>query len=310
MKDKRPQSLKKAVNTTPPAVEPEAEKKFISVTTQTVANEQKRAYSSNEHNTLAGFVADILHLFGEQTFITLKDNPNFQIPYANSEDNVVIWLTSVIKTLFSPDDLQQLQHSFYHHQQQNAFTIRMLTEKLASFSNLDKAQPTSQETINNHTPLQISLDTLLDTWLIKQAHTQALYDVLKQAIHDPSDDTIKFMLGFFKAWTCIDKACSVKNEDESLHMHAIHNTLTTLLSELSQCYISLRRPILKEVARSCSHFLPTYEFISPEDSLHIDPALHNASGIGGMEISEGISYAVIRAETKQTVIYADVKIVS
>ncbi len=310
MKDKRPQSLTKAVSSVLPTVEAESEKKFISVTTQAATNEHKKSYSSHEHNSLAGFVADILHLFGDQTFITLKDNPNFQIPYANSEDNVVIWLTSVIKTLFSPEDLQQLQHSFYHHQQQNAFTIRMLTEKLASCSTQEPIQRPIEETTKNHVPLQVSFDTLLDTWLVKQAHTQALYDVLKQAIHDPSDDTSKFMLGFFKAWTCIDKACLTKNEDESLSMHAIHSELTVLLAELSECDISLRRPILKEVARSCSHFLSTYEFISPEDSLHIDPALHNASGIGGMEISEGISYAVIRAETKQTVIYADVKIVS
>lgn len=309
MKDKRPQSLKKAVNTTPPAVETEIEKKFISVTTQAATGEYQR-YAPSEHNSLAGFVADILHLFGEQTFITLKDNPSLQIPYTNSEENVVIWLTNALKTLFSPKDLQQLQDSFYHHQQHNAFTIRMLTEKLAKFSTSSQSKPASKDTTKPAVAMSVSLEALLDTWLVKQAHTQALYDTLKQAIHEPSDDTSKFMLQFFKAWSCVEKACLSKNDDESLHMQTIHHELTALLAALSQCYITLRRPILKEVARSCSHFLPTYEFISPEDSLHIDPALHNASGIGGMEISEGMSYAVIRAETKQTVIYADVKIVS
>ena len=51
-----------------------------------------------------------------------------------------------------------------------------------------------------------------------------------------------------------------------------------------------------------------YIFVSPEETLQLDPNIHNARGLGSTNIVEGASYAVIRRTSRQTVIYAEVKV--
>jgi hypothetical protein len=66
--------------------------------------------------------------------------------------------------------------------------------------------------------------------------------------------------------------------------------------------------MLDLLAVACSAKFKLYKFISPEESLQVDPRIHSATALGGSTIKEGISFAVIKKDTMQTVKYAEIRV--
>ncbi len=248
----------------------------------------------------------ILALFGSEPFLSVKNNPNFQVPYADIDSSVEQWLLDVLKTLFSPEELDTLSKNYqnYLDTQQEQF-LQQVEEKNNQINQLTQeiqTLKTDKKVLQNKLKQSYSVSKLVSVFFQKTAQTAKLIEIIEQSIEESHDDIASFCLGLAKGWQTFQNALKVEEE----RLQAVHDALSEILNNVSGYYIPQRRQILKELARIANAAVTDYEFISPEETIKIDPKLHNASGVGGTEVKEGRSYAVIRASTKQTVIYAEI----
>ena len=133
-----------------------------------------------------------------------------------------------------------------------------------------------------------------------------LRNLLNDAIDNADKNTGIFIAKFGKAWTILNTALNNLSEDEKENMELVHKATIEMLEQIADTHISERRPLLDMVADIISDSFNEYEFVSPEQTLQLDPAIHNAKGLGTASIKEGISFAVIRKESRQAVKYADI----
>lgn len=89
-------------------------------------------------------------------------------------------------------------------------------------------------------------------------------------------------------------------------MEAVEKALRRFMGHVAGHLVPERREVLKRVGQAVNAYFEEYDFVSPEDWRHIDPAVHNASGVGGQSVKAGLGYVVLRRGTGQTVVYADI----
>lgn len=159
----------------------------------------------------------------------------------------------------------------------------------------------------------IQADTLLDEFFGSRNgasdHQKRLIDVLRESIDNASDTKLaQFVVKFAKGWAVLQHSLSRLGDFEKgmPQLDYVCSALEFLLSCVSGCFVSERRTILELVAKQCCEYFQEYIFISPEHTLNLDPEIHNVPDSGSTLIKEGVSFAVIRSDTKKTVKYADV----
>ncbi len=118
--------------------------------------------------------------------------------------------------------------------------------------------------------------------------------------------TILFSVNFLGFWPSLTNTIADFGTNQKENMERIYTVLTLLLSVLRGLHPPHRRDILDLTAEYVNAYFSDYKFISPEQTLQIDPNIHNAEGIGGKLILEGRSFVVIRADTGKTVKFADI----
>lgn len=116
----------------------------------------------------------------------------------------------------------------------------------------------------------------------------------------------EFTLKFFKGFVWINNAIENVVEDEKENLEYFNTAGKNFLTDISGTNSAERRPLLDIVATMINTHFNDYDFISPEQTLQIDPSIHNAEGMGGTSIKEGLSFAVVRRETRKAVYYADI----
>jgi len=99
-----------------------------------------------------------------------------------------------------------------------------------------------------------------------------------------------------------------KEGEEEEKMEILHTALTRVLEALTGLYIPQRRAVLEQLAKLCNSRVSDYLFISPEESKEIDLRIHNAASIGGNQILEGRTFAVVNRSSYQTVKYAEIEV--
>jgi len=271
----------------------------------------------------------LLTFIGESVFKNLKGNPHLQLPYTDSDEMPVSeWLLKALKTIFTQDQIKEIGTQILQNQRagggsssgevealQKAFDEKMVKIN-ARFEKLkEEAEEAQAEKFEAEKEMQGGLAAnLLVTIFFKDEfedtqHHKKLRSLLNDATENSSDETATFIAKLGKGWTVVKKALSaLEGHQEMFNMEAVYKSTIQLLEAISGSHIAERREALDIIAEIISENFSTYEFISPEQTLQLDPAIHNAHGLGTATIKEGVSFAVIRKESRQAVKYADVKV--
>jgi len=142
---------------------------------------------------------------------------------------------------------------------------------------------------------------------IQTTQTREIAKMLIEAYKNGKKQGVKFVLNFINGFSLVEKAILKLGEDEKENIDILNEATKQLMQQISGTSSAERRPILDKIANLCNSYLFTYDFISPEQTLQIDPAIHNAEGLGGTVIKEGLSFAVVRRETRKAVFFAEIR---
>ncbi len=148
--------------------------------------------------------------------------------------------------------------------------------------------------------------TIFLTGKISNQYTQKLIELLTEAVVNEGASGKKFTFSFLKGFAFVESAVLSLGGDEKENLDILYESGRKLLSAISDIFVAERRPLLDIIANLFNSYLSTYDFISPEQTLQIDPQIHNAMGLGGGSVKEGISFAVVRRETRKAVYYAEI----
>lgn len=266
--------------------------------------------------------------FGEDLFNELLKNPNLKLPYAEDDITAESWLERGIKTLFTQENIAHIYKVTANIGQSNADANidAVVDERMAQ--KVEKYNAKFQELRSNMEDLEgekAELQSRLNKTLEADAFVKTIFRsadgetdaqkriarTLEDAIGQGGDDGLpSFVTRLAKGWSSLQYVLQTSAEigDDKEKLEVVYPALTNLLACISGCYVTDRRMILELVAKHCNEFFSDYDFISPEQTLNADPDIHNATGLGNAQIREGVTFCVVRRDTKKTVKYADVKV--
>ena len=268
--------------------------------------------------------------FGEDLFNELLKNPNLKLPYADEDITAESWLERGIKTLFTQDNIAHIYKVTANMGQSNgasdANIDAIVDERMAQ--KVEKYNAKFQELRSNMEDLEgekAELQSRLNKTLEADAFVKTIFRsadgetdaqkriarMLEDAIGQGGDDGLpSFVTRLAKGWAALQYVLQTSAEisDDKEKLEVVYPALTNLLACISGCYVTDRRMVLELVAKHCNEFFSDYDFISPEQTLNADPDIHNATGLGNAQIREGVTFCVVRRDTKKTVKYADVKV--
>lgn len=268
--------------------------------------------------------------FGEDLFNELLKNPNLKLPYAEEDITAESWLERGIKTLFTQDNIAHIYKVTANMGQSNgasdANIDAVVDERMAQ--KVEKYNAKFQELRSNMEDLEgekAELQSRLNKTLEADAFVKTIFRsadgetdaqkriarMLEDAIGQGGDDGLpSFVTRLAKGWAALQYVLQTSAEisDDKEKLEVVYPALTNLLACISGCYVTDRRMVLELVAKHCNEFFSDYDFISPEQTLNADPDIHNATGLGNAQIREGVTFCVVRRDTKKTVKYADVKV--
>ncbi len=151
------------------------------------------------------------------------------------------------------------------------------------------------------------LSKIFVTEKIKNDISQKIKQILDEVYIEEDKKSEKFAIYFLKGFVWIENAIENATDDEKENIKIFDNAGRKLLEEISNKNSTQRRNLLNLIAELFNIFLKEYNFISPEQTLQIDTSIHNANGIGGTLVKEGISFAVVRRDTQKTFLFAEIK---
>ena len=309
------------------------------VTTETVpdAGAQTASLSQKIENAAPISVAEqassvakwLITQFGEDIFNELLSNPNLKLPYADDDITAEMWLERGIKTLFTQDNIARIAHVTNEIGKQSstpdidvdAAVEEKMAQKVEKYNAKFQELRTQMEYLEGEkADLQLRLNKTLEAdTFVKEVFRAAdgetdyqkrIAQTLAEAVSRGDDDNLPiFVMRLAKGWSTLQYVLQREAQsDDKDKLDIVYASLTNLLYGISGCFVSDRRMILELVAKHCNEFFSDYDFISPEQTLNVDPDIHNANGLGNAQIREGVSFCVVRRDTKKTVKYADVKV--
>lgn len=264
-------------------------------------------------------------LIGREVVAPLAANPSLQVPRPGAADDdlplgPVEWTAAVLGAFVTLDGLRQLDGNLR----------RLADERQVLKSELAQARQLAEEVLAQCDDKVLVLERrLADANLQvhrlqdaagrsigvhvlveeafgpgpKQAEISA---ALTDSLTQPSEALGPFIAALCLGWTEIKPHLAVADGDEDAAMERVAVALRGLLSRLSGHYIPERREVLRCIAGFVSERFTDYEFVSPEDWRHVDPAVHNVAGVGGQKVKEGLSFVVLKRGSRLTVMYADI----
>lgn len=264
--------------------------------------------------------------FGAEVFDELSQNPNLQMPYSDENLPADKWLERVIKTLFSQSTILKISSKLSSESVDSAEIDKIVDEKLkektskyndrfqqmrSEMENIEADKAAAEAQLNKAIPLQKFVSEMFRDEDESDAQKR-IRQTVNETLEQSKDENVPvFVMKFAKGFSTLKfvlKSTENMEGSEKEKLERVYPALTELLSCVSGCYISERRTLLDFVAKHCNGYFTEYDFISPEQTLNVDPEIHNASGAGNGSIKEGSSFAVVRRDTKKTVKYADIKL--
>ena len=266
---------------------------------------------------LAAWLTTVL---GEDVFRRLEENENLHVSMLE-EKKVTGWLTAGLKTILKSEDLELLVQRV--EQEIQELQKRLIVAAEIQVSNQDimadcerqkreiealeiKLEPLQREvnSLKKKVAASVGIDAVFSGEAVE---IQTINQLLKEDIKNPSEALSAFCVALAKTWGILMQALQKEGEEEE-KMEIMHAALTRVLEALTGLYIPQRRAVLEQLAKLCNSRVSDYLFISPEESKEIDLRIHNAASIGGNQILEGRTFAVVNRSSYQTVKYAEIEV--
>ena len=270
----------------------------------------------------------LVNKFGSEVFEELINNPNLQMPYTEENLSTEKWVERVVKTLFSQETILKISSKLSAQSIDNNEIDKIVAEKLsektskyndrfqqmrAEMEQIEGEKAAVEAQLNKAIPLQQFVDVNFKGIDGETQAQKRIRQTINEAVEQSRDENMSaFVMKFAKGFSALNYVLKRITESadgtQKDKLEEVYPALTELLTCISGSYISERRTLLDLVAKHCNEFFTEYDFISPEQTLNVDPEIHNASGAGNGSIKEGSSFAVVRRDTKKTVKYADIKL--
>ena len=262
---------------------------------------------------------------GEDVFRRLEENENLHVSMLEEKKDVTGWLTAGLKTILKSEDLELLVQRV--EQEIQELQKRLIVAAEIQVSNQDimadcerqkreiealeiKLEPLQREvnSLKKKVAASVGIDVVVDAVFSGEAvEIQTINQLLKEDIKNPSEALSAFCVALAKTWGILMQALQKEGEEEE-KMEIMHAALTRVLEALTGLYIPQRRAVLEQLAKLCNSRVSDYLFISPEESKEIDLRIHNAASIGGNQILEGRTFAVVNRSSYQTVTSAELEV--
>ncbi len=269
------------------------------------------------------FAAMFAEIFGIAAFERIRNDGLIMVPFTDAQTPMDQWFAHWVRMMFKSEEAMNMLQLSHEWQQKKLAEVKHSDEELqqqkkriasleAQLSQAESAFQNSdaeKKQLRRDLLTSISAVYLIDKIIPKGSSSvgDSLSGMLKEEMMNPVGDYPEFVIGFLEGWEELSKLLTTV-EDSEEGMSQIHLALTNLLDKISGKVISRRRTMLDLLAVSCSSKFKLYKFISPEESLQVDPRIHSATALGGSTIKEGISFAVIKKDTMQTVKYAEIRV--
>ncbi len=271
-------------------------------------------------------IADWIHTtIGAGVFDMLKSNSWVQLPFASPDEiSGKEWLLRALKTIFAQEQFAELGNEILKNQQNqneasqniaNAEAEQKMAKMKENFAMLQQ-QLENDETekfkiekqLQNALPLSKFIAIFFKDEDIDTPSRKQMRNMLNETVEHPQKQTAEFVIKFGRGWAFIQSALKELTEDEKENMEKVHKATIDFLESITETRTPERRELLDLTAKIINENFKEYEFISPEQTLQIDPSIHNAQGKGSAPIKEGVSFAVIRKESRAAVKYAEIKV--
>lgn len=292
-------------------------------TVNQVSKQNIKAVEIKENQEAEGTAQWLFNVLGKEIFNHLKNNEHLQLPYTEEDITSQEWLIKSIKTFFTEEDLKIVGQKISENQKipvqlkSSLEKIEELKDKLEKsdkkHKQLNEAVDDAEEVafkIRKQLQATVELKKLIEIFFEPynngNEEMERLLEILNDSLADLDNKLSLFITNFARGWAYLQSNFDNLDKDEKVRLEKVHNALSVLLSYISGISTSQRRPLLDTLAKIVSAKFENYDFISPERTLQVDPAIHNADGVGSGMIKEGISFAVIRRESRKAVIYADI----
>ena len=262
-------------------------------------------------------------LLGSDALGRLRQNPNATLPYADDLTTDDEWLNRALQTLLTLDDIQAVAHrlgglaaTYQQPLQKEIEGLRRELDARDQALGLARQQVQTAEAGRERAEIDLfrlrkEMATMLPArpvieMLFQQAGEEGIRELLLEAADHPSPDLGAFLAAFAPAWNQLRAVPAGFSDQATDNLRSLHAALTRFLTALTGQYLPQRRPLLDKVAQWASALFSDYLFVSPEESVQVDPAIHNAHGIGGSTVVEGRSFAVLRRPARTVMLYADI----
>ncbi|MBK1733837.1 hypothetical protein CKO15_00785 [Halorhodospira abdelmalekii] len=271
-----------------------------------------------------------MQIVGDAAVAPLAENPRLHVPTPENasepeEGEDVLpptqrWLADVMRAFMTRDALARLQEGVQAAQAEPQRLQAELEqwrsawdEREASYrEELQRLEGEISEANVQHKRLREQLQRavpvrdLVEQVFDDRGAEREVRDMLLEALEEPSEALGPFVGAVCVGWAEAREALRSEEKDEERRLEDATQALKRFMGRLSGLYIPERREVLKRIGRAVSVGFEEYDFVSPEDWRHVDPAVHNATGVGGQNVKEGAGFVVQRRSSGQTVIYADI----
>ena len=251
----------------------------------------------------------IVNVFSEEVINNLKNSLYVSVPHADINSTPSIWLNMLIKSYLSQDDIYKVINTITKYKDS-------YEESLIEKENLEKENKSLIESLDlgknkvfrvkKRLEQMVNLSKFIEYSFENVKDSDNIQMLLNDALNGDSDNLDEFIIPFSIHCQNILLLRKYIRNDLELDIELYLNEIKILLASISNQYIPQRKKLLEELAIIISKIFSDVKFVSPEEYTFIDPSIHNIPNSGGQKVIEGISFAVVKNETSQTIIYADI----
>ena len=259
----------------------------------------------------------IKNVFSIDIIDKLKDNLLLPIPNVDSSSSSEDWINMLIKSYFPKEDVLIISNNIYQQNEQIEKYKRLYE------NSLEQVQEQSNEIVNIKESLEkqknktFKLENKVDQMIELSSFVEYNFDgimgsdkikiLLLEAVNSDSEDLASFIIPFAINSQNIIMLKKYIKDNVNIDTQLYLDEIKILLKSISGKYIPQRKELLVELAKNISEHFKDIKFISPEEYTFVEPKIHNIPSAGGQKVTEGISFAVVRKDTNQTIIYANIK---
>jgi hypothetical protein len=273
----------------------------------------------------ARLAGEIVFLFGKDNIASMQQAfARLNILPGNEEDSPASWLTHIFDSYFTRRQIEDLcgyYNGFKNKEQKQQEKAQLaletllkdvsgLREQLGSLENTRKIQ--EESLAESQRKLKAALPApAVSQWLCNEL--PPIFVSLKALLIDEAGDEAalkcRFIIKLLPSLWGLAGVLSDQLRDNEENRGRIDAALMKVLAAITGLHIINRREVLDAIAKVCSDSTGNWVFVSPESSLVVDPAIHNAKALSGTTVKEGISFAIIRKDSRQTIKLADITVI-